>query len=103
MDKVRLVAWNRESAHGENELLEVLRSEGLKPYRWANNPGDVYAAHKHPYHKIIYVVRGSITFLLPDSNVSLEMNPGDRLELPMGVSHQAIVGPQGVVCLESHV
>lgn len=103
MDKVRFVRWRRANAPGENDLLEALRSEGLKPYRWANNPGDVYAAHDHPYHKVIYVVRGSITFLLPDSNIRLEMHAGDRLELPLGVSHQAFVGSQGVVCLEAHL
>jgi hypothetical protein len=30
-------------------------------------------------------------------------NPGDRLDLPAGVRHSAIVGPQGVTCLEAHV
>jgi hypothetical protein len=30
------------------------------------------------------------------------LNPGDRLDLPAGTVHDAVVGPQGVVCLEAH-
>jgi hypothetical protein len=30
------------------------------------------------------------------------LNAGDRLELPAGTLHDAIVGPRGVVCLEAH-
>jgi hypothetical protein len=31
------------------------------------------------------------------------MTPGDRLDLPAGVLHAALVGEQGVVCLEAHL
>jgi quercetin dioxygenase-like cupin family protein len=62
----------------------------------------VYSPHSHPYHKVIYVVRGTITFGLPDANQQLELGAGDRLDLPAGVTHDAIVGPEGVVCLEAH-
>jgi len=30
------------------------------------------------------------------------MHPGDRLELDRGVIHDAVVGPEGVSCLEAH-
>ena len=29
--------------------------------------------------------------------------PGDRLDLPAGTSHDAVVGPDGVTCLEAHL
>jgi hypothetical protein len=51
---------------------------------------------------VIYVVKGSITFGLPGSGERLEMRVGDRLELDGGVMHDAVVGPEGVVCLEAH-
>jgi hypothetical protein len=28
---------------------------------------------------------------------------GDRLDLPAGTAHDAVVGPDGVTCLEAHV
>jgi quercetin dioxygenase-like cupin family protein len=60
----------------------------------------VYGSHAHSYDKVIYVVRGSITFGLPHKKVTLQ--GGDRLELPQGTLHDAVVGPEGVVCLEAH-
>ena len=76
--------------------------ENLRPYSWSNGPGDVYARHSHDYDKVIYVVSGSITFGLPLEKRELMMRPGDRLDLPAGIVHDAHVGPQGVVCLEAH-
>jgi quercetin dioxygenase-like cupin family protein len=79
-----------------------LEGEGLSYYRWSNAPGDVYSAHTHPYHKVIYVVQGSITFSLPNQGRDVTLHVGDRLDLPPGVTHNAIVGPRGVACLEAH-
>lgn len=79
-----------------------MADEGLRPYAWSNGPHDVYAAHTHPYDKVIYVVRGSITFGLPELGQSLTLRAGDRLDLPSGAVHDAAVGAQGVVCLEGH-
>jgi hypothetical protein len=47
-------------------------------------------------------VSGSITFGLPELDRKLTLNPGDRLDLPRGAVHDALVGPNGVVCLEGH-
>lgn len=63
----------------------------------------MYAAHSHSYDKVIYVVRGSITFGLPELGQSLTLQAGDRLDLPANTVHAAVVGPQGVTCLEAHL
>ncbi len=80
-----------------------LRAEGLDPSPWSNGPGDRYAAHEHGYDKVIAVERGSIVFGLPATGQSIELFAGDRLELPAGTSHDAVVGPMGVTCLEAHL
>ena len=80
-----------------------LRAEGLAPSAWANGPGDRYGAHEHGYDKVIVAVRGSIRFGLPATGDALELGEGDRLELPAGTSHDALVGPSGVECLEAHL
>lgn len=49
------------------------------------------------------MVRGSITWLLPELKREIETHAGDRLELPRGVVHAARVGSQGVTCLEAHI
>ena len=78
-----------------------LRAHGLDPGRWSNGPGDRYARHDHDYDKVIVVERGSISFGLADGR-AIEMTVGDRLDLPAGTAHDALVGPDGVACLEAH-
>jgi uncharacterized protein YjlB len=80
-----------------------LRAEGLDPSPWSNGPGDRYAAHEHGYDKVIVVERGSIAFGLPADGRSVALDAGDRLELPAGTRHDAVVGPTGVTCLEAHL
>ena len=84
-------------------VLARLRGERLEPSSWANGPGDRYGAHEHGYDKVIVAESGSITFGLPDLHRSIALTAGDRLELPAGTRHDAIVGPNGVACLEGHL
>jgi len=83
------------------DLEERVRAEGLDPGRWSNGPGDRYAAHDHAYDKVIVVERGSITFRL-GTGEAVELDEGDRLDLPAGTIHEALVGAAGVACLEAH-
>ena len=80
------------------DLLARLREEADGCYAWSNGPGDRYAEHTHSYEKVLYCVAGSITFTLRDREIRLE--PGDRMVLPAGTEHGAIVGPNGCSCIE---
>ncbi len=102
IDKPNATRWSGDITPDKDVLLRIMSKEGLKPYTWSNRPGDVYGAHDHSYHKVIYVVSGSIRFGLPDEGGSIELEAGDRLDLPPGVVHDAVVGRHGVVCLEAH-
>jgi len=102
MFTLKITPWPHSHPPTETELRHILAEEGLDPYRWANAPHDIYAAHHHSYHKVIYVVRGSIAFGLPEEGREMMLHAGDRLDLPARVVHNAIVGPEGVVCLEAH-
>lgn len=97
--------WAGSSEPKEDAIRAVMEAEGLLSiYRWSNAPGDQYAPHSHDYHKVIYCLAGSIRFMLPEEdNRTIELTPGDRLDLPPGVRHAAAVGPQGVTCLEGHL
>ncbi len=83
-----------------SDVLGRLHAEGLDPTSWSNGPGDRYPGHDHAYDKVIVVDRGSITFGTPDGPLDLAV--GDRLDLPAGTRHDAVVGAAGVVCLEAH-
>ncbi|MFN2212870.1 MAG: cupin domain-containing protein [Anaerolineales bacterium] len=100
--KCSVERWQSGAPPNEEEVRRLLSKQGLSGYRWSNSPGDVYRAHHHPFHKVIYVLQGSITFTLPESGEQLILNSGDRLDLPKGIVHEAVVGPQGVICVESH-
>jgi len=102
MNDINIRPWSEGQPPTEASLRRILDEEGLQPYRWSNAPGDVYSAHTHTYHKVIYVVKGSITFGFPGDGQQATLHPGDRLELSAGTSHDAVVGPEGVICLEAH-
>jgi quercetin dioxygenase-like cupin family protein len=87
----------------ENDVGERLRTEGLDPSGWGNGPNERYAAHQHAYDKVIAVERGSIHFGLPGSRETIALVAGDRLDLPAGTVHDAMIGSDGVECLEAHV
>ena len=77
-----------------------LRSEAGGCYSWSNRPGDRYAAHNHGFEKVLYCVNGSITFVLEAEGKQLELKAGDRMVLPAGTIHSALVGPAGCTCIE---
>ena len=97
-----VTSWSAPIAPTQSSLWHLMSEEGLNPYSWSNGPFDVYSAHSHAYNKVIYVVRGSITFGLPELGKHLTLKAGDRLDLPAGIVHDARVGAEGVVCLEAH-
>ena len=98
----KVISWDSDELPNECNIRRRLAEENLKPYAWGNSPGDIYQAHTHGFHKVIYVVEGSITFGLPDEDRQVFLKAGDRLELLAGTLHNAAVGPHGVRCQEAH-
>jgi quercetin dioxygenase-like cupin family protein len=93
----------RASGPSIDALTERLAGEGLRAQPWGNGPGDRYGVHEHGYDKVLVAVAGSIEFTLPAGAGSVTLEPGDRLDLPAGTRHGALVGPAGVTCLEAHL
>jgi len=93
--------WPSTNAPSEATVTATLREAGLRPSSWSSGPGDGYGANSHPYHKVLHCLRGSIRFDLPTSGERPELNAGDRLDIPPGTTHSAIVGPDGVSCIEA--
>lgn len=94
--------WESANAPTEDEIRGMMTGEGLQPESWSAGDGFRFAVHEHDYHKVVYCVEGSIWFTFPDDpdNV-IELEPGDRLDLPAGIRHGALTGMEGVVCLEA--
>lgn len=100
--ELKITSWPDENFPTRDELWRIMTDKGLSPYAWSNGPHDIYPAHMHSYHKVIYAVSGSITFGLPELERNVTLFPGDRLDLPKGTAHDAMVGRDGVTCLEGH-
>jgi quercetin dioxygenase-like cupin family protein len=83
-----------------DELMQKLRGEASDCYSWSNGPGDRYAPHTHAFEKVLYCVEGSITFVLEGEGRTLELEAGDRMVLPPGTVHSAVVGEHGCSCIE---
>jgi mannose-6-phosphate isomerase-like protein (cupin superfamily) len=93
--------WPGPERPTQETILAQFAVEGLDPTWWSNGPLDTYPPHEHPYHKMLYVLFGSITFGVNGQRVTL--STGDRLDLPPGIVHDARVGDAGVVCLEAKI
>lgn len=85
------------------DLMARLRAEARDAYSWSNGPGYRYGAHAHAYTKILYCTEGSIDFVVEPERRVLHLEPGDRMELPAGTTHSAVVGRRGVTCIEGHL
>jgi hypothetical protein len=102
VSEIRLTRWTGLASPACDELNALLANEDLTPYWWSNGPGDRYAPHTHPYHKVLYCGLGSITFVAA-GGTEFTLAPGDRLDIPADTSHSAIVGNTGVTCVEAVV
>jgi len=103
MSTPHVTHWEAANPPTEKLLMEIMKQQGLNPVSWSNGPYDTYSPRKHHYLRIIYVVRGTIVFILPLLKLRLELMAGDRLELPAGIVHSVEIGAQGVTCVEGHV
>ena|SRR5450631_4521794 len=101
---MQVIRWQKPEVPQEHDLCGQMQSQGLAPYSWSNSPGERYTVHSHNYKKVLYCVRGSIRFILPDvegDDGILNLAPGDCMILPAHTLHSAEVGLQGVTCLEA--
>jgi quercetin dioxygenase-like cupin family protein len=98
---IHVQKWPHATLPDESKLHNLMKEEGLEPYRWAAAPGDVFHAQTLPEGRVIYVLAGSITFGFPIEAEPTTLRPGDRLDLPADIPHNAAVGFGGVVCLEA--
>jgi quercetin dioxygenase-like cupin family protein len=94
--------WAKEQPPSEAELRHRLISEGLDPRTWSAASGDREPVHSHEFPMTVYCVEGSAwVTIVDDHNRTIELEPGDRLDIPPGVRHAAMAGLDGATCLEA--
>lgn len=94
-------ATDDAAAGHEAAALAHFARDGLRPHRWASAPHERFAEHEHAYHKVLYCVRGGITFTMTRTGERVDLAPGDRLDIAGGARHSAVAGPDGVSCIEA--
>lgn len=102
MASVFVTKWDGSHPPSAEEVRERMRRDNLSGYAWSNGPNDEYAPHSHSFDKVIYVLSGSLTWILPATGQEITTHAGDRLDLPRGTIHAARVGMNGVECFEAH-
>ena len=101
--ELKVTPWNQEDLPTQEEITNTLEEQELRAYHWSSLPDSKFAGHTHGYHKVLYVLEGNIKFEFPARHESYTLSAGDRLDLPAGIRHNAIVGIDGVKCLEAHI
>lgn len=100
MPELTLTPWPGHEPPSREDLERTFAEARLRPSWWSNAAYDRYSPHSHAYHKVLYCAAGGITFIVPEHG-EFRLRPGDRLDIPPGTVHSAVVGPDGVTCVEA--
>jgi len=74
--------------------IATLEKEGFPHvYEWQDKPGTVYPEHSHQDKVTLFITEGSVDLTIAD--VTHSLRTGDRFDVPPGLPHSALVGPQG--------
>ena len=77
-----------------------LESQGYSVARWVYSPGTVFPDHKHGIDKIDAVISGRFRLVI-GGHVAM-LGPGDWVDVPRGVTHNAaVVGDEPVVSFDA--
>jgi quercetin dioxygenase-like cupin family protein len=94
--------WNAalDGEFSERALRGKLESLGYRVARYVYSPGTVFPDHKHGVDKIDAVVSGRFRLII-GGHVAV-LGPGDWVEVPNGVMHNAtVIGDEPVVSLDA--
>jgi len=77
------------------QVREAVRRDGWDPLLVSDPPGAVYPPHHHAEAKLLAFLAGSMEVKV--GGAVYRCLPGDKLIIPGGVEHAALVGPEGCV------
>jgi quercetin dioxygenase-like cupin family protein len=98
---IRVTRWTGGQHPTHSSITRQMQKEGLRPYQWHNTPNYRYPVRSHNYEKVLYVIEGMIEVTLPESNQSVKLRAGDRVEIPAGMRHGIMIGGSGARCAEA--
>lgn len=81
----------------ERYIQQFEREGFASVYEWQDPAGTVYEPHAHKSKVSLFVTDGSITFDLDGEMKEVKAN--ERFDVPVGVTHSAVVGPEGWIVI----
>lgn len=81
------------TSSGLRKIAEDIRKEGFDPILITNEPGFVYAEHKHPETKLLVFLKGGMCVTVAGKHY--QCRSGDKLIVSGDTEHSAIVDPNG--------
>lgn len=100
--KLNIRRWDpaTDGTLSEEKMMSKLQREGYKCYIYHYHPGTYFEDHTHEVHKVEGIIAGQFRLGMYGQNVTL--GPGDMLEVPRGVVHNAaVVGTEGVIAIDA--
>lgn len=94
--------WNRalDGEFSESALRRKLEAQGYSVARYVYEPGTVFPDHKHGVDKIDAVVSGKFRLVI-GGHVAM-LGPGEWVDVPRGVTHNAtVIGTDPVVSFDA--
>lgn len=93
-----MVLCYKKSMELSERYIQKFEQEGFASvYEWTDPAGTVYPAHAHKGKVSLYVTDGSVTFDI--AGETKEIKAGERFDVPPGVQHSAVVGPEGWIVI----
>lgn len=90
---LEMIPWDSDDDPIRSQLEESLLEDGFDPFAWVDEPEKRYDSHAHDHDECIWILRGSMEFTVGGQTFSLAQ--GDRLMLPRGSLHEAVIGLDG--------
>jgi mannose-6-phosphate isomerase-like protein (cupin superfamily) len=96
----QVTVWSGSQHPSLSAIVKLLKDQNYRPYSWENTPNYRYLTRSHNYHKILYVVEGTLEVTFPDENQIIKLKIGDRVDINANTRHGIHVGANGVKCVE---
>ena len=102
MSELKVEKWNseRDGPLNEKSMRNKLKSQGYSCTRYTFPPGTDFSDHTHSVSKKDSILSGQFRFAMLGKEVILQ--PGDMIEVPAGVVHNAsVIGSASVVFFDA--
>jgi len=79
----------------KKEIVKKIKEEGFTPLEITDPRGKEYTMHSHPETKLLAILEGGMCATVDGKHYILEK--GDKLIIPGGVQHSALVNDSGCI------